>query len=287
MPTHFSTLIGVDELARRLDSCVLVDCRHDLVDPAYGPAAWAEAHLPGAFFLHQDGDLAGERTGTNGRHPLPDRETLRRRLESIGLADGVQLVAYDENGGMYASRLWWLARWLGHPEAAVLDGGLPAWRATGHPLTREPPVARARGTLTLRAPLTAQVDAARILAELDGDRVCIVDARTAERWRGEIEPLDPVAGRIPGSVNRPYTGNLQPDGRFKPPEALRAEFAALLGARDASALVHHCGSGVTACHNLLAMELAGLPGAALYPGSWSEWCTDPSRPVATGPGGRR
>lgn len=284
MPMRWRTVIRVDELARRLDACVIVDCRHDLTNPAYGPDAWADGHLPGAFFLHQDHDLAGERTGTNGRHPLPERETLRRKLESIGLADGVQLVACDENGGMYASRLWWLARWLGHPEVAVLDGGLSAWRAAGHALTREPPVAHARGALTLHSPRTAQVDSAQVLAQLGDDRVRIVDARTPERWRGEVEPLDPVAGRIPGALNRPYTENLQPDGRFKPAEALRAEFDALLDGRDASRLVHHCGSGVTACHNLLAMEIAGLPGAALYPGSWSEWCADRARPVAAGPG---
>ncbi len=282
MPMRWRTLIRVDELARRLDACVVVDCRHDLTNPAYGPAAWADAHLPGAFFLHQDHDLAGERTGTNGRHPLPEREALRRKLESIGLADGVQLVAYDENGGMYASRLWWLARWLGHSEVAVLDGGLPAWRAAGHALTSEPPVARARGALTLHAPRTAQVDAAQVLAQLGTDRPRVVDARTPERWRGEVEPLDPVAGRIPGSVNRPYTENLQPDGRFKSADELRTEFLALLDGREASALIHQCGSGVTACHNLLAMEIAGLPGAALYPGSWSEWCADPERPVAVG-----
>jgi len=284
MPMRWRTVIRVDELARRLDACVIVDCRHDLTNPAYGPDVWADGHLPGAFFLHQDHDLAGERTGTNGRHPLPERETLRRTLESIGLADGVQLVACDENGGMYASRLWWLARWLGHPEVAVLDGGLSAWRAAGHALTREPPVAHARGALTLHSPRTAQVDSAQVLAQLGDDRVRIVDARTPERWRGEVEPLDPVAGRIPGALNRPYTENLQPDGRFKPAEALRAEFDALLDGRDASRLVHHCGSGVTACHNLLAMEIAGLPGAALYPGSWSEWCADRARPVAAGPG---
>lgn len=284
MPMHWRTLIRVDELARGLDDCVVVDCRHDLVDPSFGPAAWAEAHLPGAFFLHQDHDLAGTRTGRNGRHPLPDRETLRRKLESIGLADGRQLVAYDENGGMLASRLWWLARWIGHAEVAVLDGGLPAWRAAGHALAREAPVARPSGTLTLRPPRTTQVDAGRVLAALGDARLRIVDARTPERWRGEVEPLDPVAGRIPGAVNRPYTENLQADGRFKSPQALRGEFAALLDGLDPAALVHHCGSGVTACHNLLAMEVAGLPGAALYPGSWSEWCADPARPVAAGTG---
>ncbi len=282
MPMYWRTLIRVDELARRLDDCVVVDCRHELTDPAYGPAAWGEAHLPGAFFLHQDRDLAGERTGANGRHPLPDRESLRRTLESIGLADGRQLVAYDENGGMYASRLWWLSRWLGHAEVAVLDGGLPAWRAAGHALTREPPVARRTGTLSMRAPRTAQVGADELLAQLGGDRFRVVDARTPERYRGEIEPLDPVAGRIPGAWNRPYTENLLPDGRFKPAQVLRDEFRVLLDGRGAERLVHHCGSGVTACHNLLAMEYAGLPGAALYPGSWSEWCADPSRPVAVG-----
>lgn len=282
MTMYWRTLIRVDELARHLDDCVVVDCRHDLTDPGYGPAAWARAHLPGAFFLHQDHDLAGPRTGANGRHPLPDRETLRRTLESIGLADGRQLVAYDETGGMMASRLWWLSRWLGHAEVAVLDGGLPAWREAGHALTTEPPSPRAPATLTLRPPRTAQVDAARLLAQLGTDRLRIVDARTPERWRGEVEPLDPVAGRIPGALNRPYTENLQPDGRFKTPQALRAEFLALLDGRPASAVVHQCGSGVTACHNLLAMEVAGLPGAMLYPGSWSEWCADPARPIAVG-----
>lgn len=282
MPMYWRTLIRVDELARRLDDCVVVDCRHDLTDPRYGPSAWADGHLPGAFFLHQDHDLAGVRTGTNGRHPLPERETLRRKLESIGLADGRQLVAYDENGGMMAARLWWLSRWLGHAEVAVLDGGLPAWVAAGHALTREAPTARARGTLTMRAPRTAQIDAAQLHAQLGSGRLRIVDARAPERWRGEVEPLDPVAGRIPGALNRPHTENLQADGRFKSPQALRAEFTALLDGRDANSIVHHCGSGVTACHNLLAMEIAGLPGAALYPGSWSEWCADPARPVAVG-----
>ncbi len=282
MPMYWRTLIRVDELARRLHDCVVVDCRHDLTDPQYGPAAWADAHLPGAFFLHQDHDLAGARTGTNGRHPLPERETLRRKLESIGLADGRQLVACDENGGMFAARLWWLSRWLGHPEVAVLDGGLPAWVAAGHALTREPPTPRPRGTLTLRAARTVQVDVAPLHAQLGTGQLRIVDARAPERWRGEVEPLDPVAGRIPGAVNRPHTENLQPDGRFKSPQALRAEFTTLLDGRDAGSLVHHCGSGVAACHNLLAMEIAGLPGAALYPGSWSEWCADPVRPVAVG-----
>lgn len=281
----WTTLVGADELAARLDACVVVDCRHDLTDPDSGPAAWSVGHIPGAFFLHQDFDLAGPRNGRNGRHPLPDRETLRARLESIGLCDGRQLVAYDDSGGAFAVRLWWLARWLGHREAAVLDGGIQAWRKAGYPVDRAQPTARRAGALTMRDPLVAEVDTATILAGLGRDGRLIVDARTPERFRGESEPYDPVAGRIPGAVNRPFQRNLRPDGRFKPAEVLREEFGALLAGRDPATLVHQCGSGVTACHNLLAMELAGLPGGALYPGSWSEWCADPARPVATGDDG--
>jgi len=278
----WTTLIGADELAANIDDCVVVDCRHDLTDPDGGPAAWSVGHLPGAFFLHQDFDLAGPKTGRNGRHPLPDREVLRRRLESIGLADQRQLVAYDDSGGAFAVRLWWLARWLGHREAAVLDGGIQAWRKAGYPVDRQQPTVRHGGALSMRDSLVAQVDTDTVLAALDRADRLIVDARTPERFRGDVEPFDPVAGRIPGAVNRPAQRNLRPDGRFKPAEALREEFTALLAGREPAALIHQCGSGVTACHNLLAMELAGLPGGALYPGSWGEWCADPARPVATG-----
>ncbi len=280
----WTTLLSADELAARLDHCLVVDCRHDLADPDSGPAAWAAGHLPGAFFLHQDLDLAGPKTGRNGRHPLPDRETLRRRLASIGLSDGRQLVAYDDAGTAFAARLWWLARWLGHREVAVLDGGIQAWRAAGYPLGRETPVARS-GTLTPGEPLVASVDAGTILADLGRGQRLLLDARSPERYRGEVEPLDPVAGHIPGAINRPFQHNLRPDGRFKPAAVLRQEYLALLAGRAAPALIHQCGSGVSACHNLLAMEMAGLPGTALYPGSWSEWCADPARPVATGDAG--
>lgn len=278
----WTTLISADELATHIDACLVVDCRHDLDDPDSGPAAWSVGHIPGAFFLHQDFDLAGPKDGRNGRHPLPDRETLRRTLESIGLSDGRQLVAYDDSGGAFAARLWWLARWLGHREAAVLDGGIQAWRKAGYPVDRAQPVPRPGGSLSPRAPLVAQVDADTVLAGLGSGQRLIVDARTPERFRGEIEPFDPVAGRIPDAVNRPLQRNLRPDGRFKPAEVLREEYAALLDGRNPATLIHQCGSGVTACHNLLAMEHAGLPGGALYPGSWSEWCADPARPVATG-----
>ncbi len=277
----WTTIVTADELAARLDQCVVVDCRHDLSDPDSGPAAYAVGHLPGAFFLHQDFDLSGAKTGRNGRHPLPGREALRRRLESIGLSDGRQLVAYDDSGGAYAVRLWWLARWLGHAEAALLDGGIQAWRKAGYPVSREAAVARP-GTLSPREPLLGEVDTGTVLATLGrGDRL-ILDARTPERFRGEVEPFDPVPGHIPGAVNRPLQRNLRPDGRFKPAAVLREEYLALLDGRAPATVIHQCGSGVTACHNLLAMEVAGLPGGLLYPGSWSEWCADPARPVALG-----
>lgn len=282
---HWTTLIGAEELASHREACVVVDCRHDLTDAAAGPAMYAQGHIPGAFFLHQDHDLAGTKTGRNGRHPLPDRVTLRRKLEAMGLGDGKQLVAYDDIGGMMASRLWWLSRWLGHREVAVLDGGLQAWLATGHPIDTQVPTAPRAASLTIRDPLVATVDAGTLLAQLGSGRYRIVDARLAERYRGEVEPLDPVAGHIPGAVNRPYPCNLRDDGSFKPAQQLREEFSALLEGHGTDWLVHHCGSGVTACHNLLAMEYAGLPGASLYPGSWSEWCADASRPVATGEAG--
>ncbi len=277
----WTTVITADELAARLDQCLVVDTRHELTDPEVGPIAWSVGHIPGAFFLHQDFDLAGPKTGRNGRHPLPDRETLRRKLESIGLSDGRQLVAYDDSGGAFAVRLWWLARWLGHREAAVLDGGIQAWRKAGYPVSREAPVAHP-GTLTMREPLVAEVDADAVLAGLRNPVRLIVDARSPERFRGEVEPYDPIAGHIPGAVNRPFQGNLGPDGRFKAAEQLRAEYEQLLAGRDPASVVHHCGSGVSAVPNLIAMELAGLGQAALYAGSWSEWCADPARPVEKG-----
>jgi thiosulfate/3-mercaptopyruvate sulfurtransferase len=278
----WTTLIDPNELASVIDDCVLVDCRHDLLDPSVGPAAYAEGHLPRAWFMHQDTDLAGPKTGRNGRHPLPDRETMRRRLEAIGLSDDRQLVVYDAQGGMFAGRLWWLARWLGHRAVAVLDGGLPAWTAAGFPLTREVPAPVESGRLSERPSLVAAFDVAAVQANLGSGERLLVDARAPERYRGETEPMDPVAGHIPGAVNRPFQQNLRPDGRFKPAPVLRQEFDALLTGRTPAQLIHQCGSGVTGCHNVLAMEHAGLAGSGLYPGSWSEWCADPSRPVAMG-----
>ncbi len=279
----FSSLISADELAARLDECVVVDCRHDLFKPEKGADDYATEHLPGAFFLSLDRDLAGPKgDGRSGRHPLPDPATLRARLESIGLSDGRQLVVYDADTGGFAGRLWWLARWIGHEAVAVLDGGLRAWREAGYPLTAEVPVPRARGTLSAKPAQASFVTAAQLLADQPKRERLIIDARAPERWRGDTEPLDPVGGHIPGALNRPLQVNLRPDGRFKPAEVLRAEFSTLLAGRDPASVVHSCGSGVSACHNLLAMHHAGLVGASLYPGSWSEWCANPAHPLARG-----
>lgn len=277
-----TTLIPAEELAAMIDRCVVVDCRHDLTDPAAGRRAYDEGHLPGAHFLSLDKDLSGPRTGRNGRHPLPDREAFRARLEAIGLGDDAQLVAYDAHGGSFAARLWWMARWAGHLAAAVLDGGIDAWRAAGYPVSREPAVARA-GRLSPRPSRVRAVDAGALARHLGAGDWTVVDARAAARYAGQVEPLDPVAGHIPGALNRPFQSNLRPDGRFKPAPVLRAEFEALLGGRAAHRVVHQCGSGVSALANLVAMEHAGLEGSMLYPGSWSEWVADPARPVATGP----
>lgn len=259
---------------------LLVDVGFDLADTAAGERAWTEGHLPGAHYLHLDRDLSAAKTGTNGRHPLPDRAAFARHMAALGLASGRQVVVYDAQGGMYAARLWWMLRWIGHADAAVLDGGRQAWAAVGGPLTAEAPVAQP-GDFALGESLVGQLDADALQARLG--QVRLVDARAPERFRGEVEPLDQQAGHIPGAANRLFKLNLDADGlRFKPAAQLRAEFEPLLGAEGPDAVVHQCGSGVTACHNLLAMEHAGLPGSKLYPGSWSEWSADPARPIARG-----
>lgn len=279
----FTTLISADDLRALLErgaAPVIVDCGFDLADPEDGEHAWAAAHLPGAFYLHLDRDLSGPKTGRNGRHPLPAREAFAATLGRLGIGAQTQVVAYDRQGGPYAARLWWMLRWMGHEAAAVLDGGLQAWRAAGGPVDAEPPATRHAPPYPTRASLAPTLEAEALAAQLGC--VPLVDARAAERFRGEVEPLDPVAGHIPGALHRFFKDNLGADGRFKPAATLRAEFEALLGREAASATVHQCGSGVTACHNLLAMEHAGLAGSRLYPGSWSEWCADPTRPVARG-----
>jgi len=281
---HYDTIIDVGTLATHLgeEGLRVIDCRHDLSDPGAGRHAYAEGHIPDARFLHLDEDLSGPRDGRNGRHPLPDPDEFAARLGRRGIRADDQVVAYDDVGGAIAARLWWMLRWIGHDRVAVLDGGWRAWREAGHPV--ETQIHEALPTTHGVHPgSVAAIGTQALRGALERAEVLLIDARSPDRFRGENETLDPVAGHIPGAVNRFFRENLQ-GGRFRPADELRAEFLALLGSRNPTEIVHQCGSGVTACHNLLAMEIAGLSGASLYPGSWSEWCADPSRPVATGPG---
>lgn len=262
----------------------IFDCRHDLQNTEYGANAYVKGHIPGALFLHVDRDLSGEKTGRNGRHPLPDPQVFAARMSAAGVGPDTRVIAYDNEGGVFAARLWWMLRhWLGHDKAALLDGGLAGWRRAKLPLTAEVPSFPPAGFVA-RPQDDDQVDAAHVLACLGVPEVLMLDARSEERFSGEAETIDPVAGHIPGAVNRFYFDNLDDAGcYFKPADELRAEFDALLAGRDPARVVQQCGSGVTACHNILAMEIAGIKGSKLYPGSWSEWCADPSRPIATGP----
>jgi thiosulfate/3-mercaptopyruvate sulfurtransferase len=278
----YTTLISTADLAERLDApgLVLIDVRHELSQPDWGEAQYRAGHLPGAIFLHLDRDLSAPKTGTNGRHPLLAPEAYAKVFGRAGIDDTTEVIAYDQNQGTYAARLWWMLRWLGHDAVAVLDGGFDKWRREAHPVSTEVPRLPVRKFIP--RPRRITVDAAGVQANLDTKALLVVDARGAERFRGDVEPLDPVAGHIPGAVNRPFTKNLSTDGTFKAPAALRAEYLAMLQGRSADTIVHQCGSGVTACHNLLAMEIAGLKGARLYAGSWSEWIADPARPRERG-----
>jgi thiosulfate/3-mercaptopyruvate sulfurtransferase len=283
MPAPFTTLITAEQLAALVAAkapVVIVDASFDLADVEAGERQWRDGHLPGAHYLHLDRDLSGTKTGMNGRHPLPERATFAATLGRLGIGPQTQVVALDRQGGPYAARLWWMLRWMGHEAVAVLDGGVQAWTAAGGALETTAPVATAVATYPSRATRAPTLDAPALQRDLGRKR--LIDARTGERFRGELEPIDPVAGHIPGAMNRFHKDNLGPDGRFKPAEILRGEFDRLLGRVVASDAVHQCGSGVTACHNLLAMEHAGLAGSALYPGSWSEWSSDASRPIARG-----
>jgi thiosulfate/3-mercaptopyruvate sulfurtransferase len=279
----YTTLVDTDTLARHLDdpTWVVFDCRHDLARPDWGAAEYARSHIPGARFLHLDRDLSAPMTGTNGRHPLPDPEAIAAKLGAAGVGPATQVVLYDAQAGVYAARAWWTLRWLGHDAVAILDGGWAKWLKEDRPETAAVPAASPARFVARLRPLA--VDAGFVLAHLREPAVKIVDARANDRYRGENETLDPVAGHIPGSVNRVIRENLDASGRFKPPAQLRAEWEAFLGGLAPGQVVHSCGSGVAACHNLFAMELAGLSGSRLYGGSWSEWVADPSRPVATGP----
>lgn len=282
---NYTTLISASELARHLNDSnwAIFDCRHDLLQPTAGSDAFAAGHIQNAQFANIDTDLSGAKAPAGmaftGRHPLPDRNTLLATLRGWGINDDTQVVAYDGQGGMFAARLWWLLRWIGHANVAVLDGGLAAWQAQGLPVVT-PVAPRPAGNITEQASLARTVSVQEVVANLATQELQVLDARAPDRFRGENETIDPVGGHIPGAKSRFFKDNLLPDGRFKSARELEQEFAGLIDKPEAA--IMQCGSGVTACHNLLALEVAGLPGAALYPGSWSEWCADPARPVATG-----
>lgn len=281
----YTTLIDAETLAQHFNDpdWIIVDCRFDLGNPEAGRSAYEQGHILHARYAHLDTDLSDKRPGPNGefrgRHPLPTREQFIDTLRNWGVNPQSQVVAYDAHGGMFAARLWWMLRWCGHENVAVLDGGLPAWSALKLPLSTDVP-SQAKGSIELRESLVNTVDAEQLVANLQQPKLTVVDARSPDRYRGENETLDPVGGHIPGAKNRFFRENLQADGRFKSAQQLREEFSEVLTQPEQA--VMQCGSGVTACHNLLALEVAGLKGAALYPGSWSEWCVDPARPVQRG-----
>lgn len=295
----YTTLISVEQLQALQASgqpCLVFDCSFDLMNPQAGTDQYLQAHIPGAVYAHLDRHLSAIKdpvtgkpapgTAVNGgRHPLPLRETFAAWLGSVGLANGMQAVVYDRQGANYCGRLWWMLKWAGHEEVAVLDGGLQAWQAAGGAVDSGPQGPTSTANFALAPEKTAFVTMKTVADRLTSGNASaqtVLDARATPRFRGEVEPLDPVAGHIPGALNRPFTQNIGADGRFKPAEQLRTEFQTLLAGRDPATVVHHCGSGVSAVPNLLAMEVAGLGRTALFAGSWSEWSNDPSMPVAQG-----
>ncbi|WP_440112646.1 sulfurtransferase [Acidovorax sp. BL-A-41-H1] len=299
--TPYTTLISATELQALMAGgapLMVFDCSFDLMQPSAGAQQYAAAHIAGAVFADLNENLSAKHgspgaTGTltaqeadmpasGGRHPLPSRERFAMWLSSVGFANGMQAVVYDRQGANYCGRLWWMLKWAGHDAVAVLDGGLQAWQAAGGAVNAGDEPAHFQSNFILGAPLRQLATAGQVLAGLGQPGQTVIDARATPRFRGEVEPLDPVAGHIPGALNRPFVQNIGEDGRFKPASVLRAEFDALLAGRDARTVVHQCGSGVSAVPNLLAMEIAGLGPTALFAGSWSEWCSDPARPVERG-----
>jgi len=274
-----STLVSTGELAANLLKWRVFDCRHDLAKPALGEELYRQGHIPGALFAHLERDLSGRKTGKNGRHPLPDPQDFEKWLEKTGLTPHDQAVCYDAGNGAMAARLWWMLRWIGHDNVAVLDGGFAKWVNEGRETTLDVPL-----FTPLNYPIKPRNDLAvdvRSVEKMLGKSL-LLDARAPARYRGEQEPIDPVAGRIPGAKNRFNMDNVSAKGVFKDKDTLRKDFAAVLGDRAPSEVIHYCGSGVAACHNLLAMEIAGLKGGKLYSGSWSEWSADPKRPQERG-----
>lgn len=287
----YTTLIEPAELAAPLSRLpagegdwAVLDCRFDLTRPDWGASAYAAGHVPGALYAHLDHDLSGPITPDSGRHPLPAAERLAATFSGWGIDAQTQVVAYDQGNGAHASRLWWLLRWLGHRQVAVLNGGFAAWQQSGLP-TETAMVKKASKVFTPRpesVPVVSTADIERLVAtgELTAGRSVLVDARAADRFAGENETIDPVAGHIPGARNHGFLRNVDRNGRFLPVSELQERWRATLGDAQAAQIIAMCGSGVTACHNLLALEVAGLPGARLYAGSWSEWIRDRARPVA-------
>jgi thiosulfate/3-mercaptopyruvate sulfurtransferase len=291
MPTSFTTLISATQLKALLSGgapLMVFDCSFDLMNPHAGPQMFEQVHIPGAVYANLDTALSAkgahypDGAASGGRHPLPTRENFAKWLGSVGFDNTMQAMVYDRQGANYCGRLWWMLKWLGHAQVAVLDGGLQAWQAAGGDVEGGPTAQRPAVPFALSEPLVKLVDATHVLQHIGSVTQHVIDARGTPRFKGEVEPIDPVAGHIPGALNRPFTQNIGADGLFKPADVLRAEFEALLGSRDAADVVHQCGSGVSAVPNLLAMEVAGLGLSALYAGSWSDWCSDRSRPVAQG-----
>jgi thiosulfate/3-mercaptopyruvate sulfurtransferase len=294
----YTMLVSTEELKALQSSgtpLMVFDCSFDLMNPAAGEEQYRQAHIPGAVYAHLDNALSDKGTvdpdGTHhphpdaasgGRHPLPAREKFAMWLSGVGFANDMQAVVYDRNGSLYCGRLWWMLKWMGHDAVAVLDGGLQAWQASGGAVSSSEEPSHFQSNFEIGEPLRALATTDTVTAGLRGKKQTLVDARATPRYKGEVEPLDPVAGHIPGALNRPFGQNLGPDGRFKPPAQLKAEFEQLLAGRDPKTVVHHCGSGVSAVPNVIAMEIAGLGRTALYAGSWSEWCSDASRPVEKG-----
>jgi thiosulfate/3-mercaptopyruvate sulfurtransferase len=282
----YTTLISAPQLQQLLQSgqpCMVFDCSFDLAQPQAGQALFETTHIPHAVYANLDTALSTHHNPVNGgRHPLPSREAFAAWLGSVGFANGMQAVVYDRQGNNFCGRLWWMLQWLGHAHVAVLDGGLQAWQAAGGAVESGTGTSATPTQFALAPALRTLVDTATVRERLASSNQTLLDARGAPRYRGEVEPLDPIAGHIPGAFNRPFTQNMGADGHFKPAEELKAEFVALLAGRDPATVVHYCGSGASAIPNILAMEVAGLGSTALYAGSWSEWSNTPGVPVERG-----
>ena len=276
-------LINTHDLSLHLSDpqWVIFDCRHDLMEPDKGERLYREGHIPGAHFANIDTDLSGEKSGRNGRHPLPSPAAFAAFLARHGVSQTAAVVAYDDVGGQFASRLWWMARWIGLKNVYLLDGGITKWLADGRAISKDVPVSQPVALQANANPLMLW-SAAEVLAHLDDPQIALIDARAPERYRGEVEPIDPVAGHIPGAINRFNKLNLNADLTMRPAAEIRKEFVELVANRSPDQVLHQCGSGVTACLNIFAMEYAGLTGSKLYAGSWSEWIADPARPIVTG-----